>query len=71
MDTSRRFEMRTMRSTSMRRLRPDNEMISTQAPWWRGQPRRRAGGKGLMKYCVDAIHRGEVSHLREKHTGAQ
>src|SRR5258708_12467500 len=37
----------------------------------RGGPDRRAGGKGLTEIlCVDAIHRGEVTHTREKHTGA-
>src|SRR4029077_4098806 len=36
----------------------------------RGGPDRRAGGKGLTEIlCVDAIHRGEVTHAREKHTG--
>src|ERR1700739_2964612 len=38
---------------------------------WRGGPDRRAGGKGLTEIlCVDAIHRGVVTHAREKHTGA-
>src|SRR6201981_1077307 len=37
----------------------------------RGRRDRRAGGKGLTEIlCVDAIHRGEVTHAREKHTGA-
>jgi hypothetical protein len=37
----------------------------------RGSRDRRANGKGLTDtFCVDAIHRGEVSHVREKHTGA-
>ena len=36
-----------------------------------GSRDRRAGEKGLTEiFCVDAIHRGEVSHVREKHTGA-
>src|ERR1700732_2927454 len=36
----------------------------------RGHRDRRAGGKGLTEIlCVDAIHRGEVIHAHEKHTG--
>src|SRR5499427_6505282 len=35
-------------------------------------PDRRASGKGLTKMlCVDAIHRAEVTHLREIHSGAR
>src|SRR6202034_1784677 len=38
----------------------------------RGHRDRRAGGKGLTEIlCVDAIHRGEVTHAREKHAGAR
>src|SRR5262249_21321212 len=38
----------------------------------RGHPDRRAGGKGLTEiFCVDAIHRAEVTHVREIHTGAR
>src|SRR6476659_4587729 len=38
----------------------------------RGHPDRRAGGKGLTEMlCVDAIHRHEVTHAREIHTGAR
>src|SRR5437588_1030421 len=42
--------------------------ISTQ----RGHPDRRAGGKGLTEMlCVDVIHRAEVTHTREIHSGAR
>src|SRR6185312_1315993 len=35
-----------------------------------GGPNRGAGGKGLTEILgVDAIHRGEVAHAREKHAG--
>src|SRR5579863_1166378 len=35
-----------------------------------GHRDRRAGGKGLSEIlCVDAIHRGEVTHARQIHTG--
>src|SRR5438094_4065426 len=38
----------------------------------RGHRDRRAGGKGLTEIlCVDAIHRDEVTHAREKHAGAR
>src|SRR6202451_2540413 len=38
----------------------------------RGHRDRRAGGKGLTEMlCVDAIHRAEVTHSREKHAGAR
>src|SRR5271170_619279 len=38
----------------------------------RGHRDRRAGGKGLTEMlCVDAIHRAEVTHAREKHAGAR
>src|SRR5438874_6497866 len=38
----------------------------------RGHPDRRAGGKGLTEMlCVDAIHRAEVTHVREIHSGAR
>src|SRR5438067_8051196 len=38
----------------------------------RGDPDRRAGGKGLTEMlCVDAIHRAEVTHVREIHSGAR
>src|SRR5437660_6353691 len=37
----------------------------------RSHPDRRAGGKGRTEVlCVDAIHRDEVTHPREKHAGA-
>src|ERR1700690_2109842 len=37
----------------------------------RGHRDRRAGGKGLTEIlCVDAIHRDEVTHARQIHTGA-
>src|SRR5262249_15930609 len=37
----------------------------------RSDPDRRAGGKGLSEVLgVDAIHRDEVTHAREKYTGA-
>src|SRR5215470_3055704 len=37
----------------------------------RSYPDRRAGGKGLTEVLgVDAIHRDEVTHAREKYTGA-
>src|SRR5262252_8601107 len=50
----------------------DNEVDLDAGPKrQRGGPDRRAGGKGLTEIlCIDAIHRGEVSHVREKHTGA-
>jgi len=36
----------------------------------RGHADRRAGGKGLTEIlCVDAIHRGVVTHVREIHAG--
>src|SRR4029077_6320883 len=38
----------------------------------RGHPDRRAGWKGLSEMlCVDAIHRAEVTHVREIHSGAR
>src|SRR6476620_5266862 len=38
----------------------------------RGHPDRRAGGKGLTEMlCVDVIHRAEVTHAREIHSGAR
>src|ERR1700728_197307 len=38
----------------------------------RGHRDRRASGKGLTEIlCVDAIHRDEVTHAREKHAGAR
>src|SRR6476620_10402965 len=38
----------------------------------RGHRDRRACGKGLTEIlCVDAIHRDEVTHAREIHTGAR
>src|SRR5271156_642194 len=38
----------------------------------RGHPDRRAGGKGLTEMlCIDAIHRAEVTHVREVHAGAR
>ena len=55
----------------MRRLKLDDEIDLDAGPKrQRGGPDRRAGGKGLTEIlCVDAIHRGEVTHAREKHTG--
>ena len=35
-----------------------------------GRANRRAGGKGLTEIPrVDAIHRGEITYARQKHTG--
>ena len=45
--------------------------LDARPKWQRGSRDRRAGGKGLTEiFCLDAIHGGEVSHVREKHTGA-
>src|ERR1700730_4469248 len=61
-----------MRSTSCVASNLDDEVDLNAGPKrQRGHPDRRAGRKGLTKIlCVDAIHRDEVTHAREKHTDA-
>src|ERR1043166_2002814 len=50
----------------------DDEVDLDAGPKWQcSHPDRRAGGKRLAEMlCVDPIHRSEVTHVREKHTGA-
>src|SRR6266446_7236567 len=62
-----------MRSTSCVTSSLDDEVDLNAGPKrQRGHADRRAGGKGLTEMlCVDAIHRAEVTHVREIHSGAR
>src|SRR5262252_9202788 len=53
-------------------LCPGDEVdLDASAERQRGGRDRRAGRKGLTEMlCVDAVHRGEVTHVLEKHTDA-
>src|SRR5277367_1565109 len=61
-----------MRSTSVASRLDDEVDLNASPQRQRGHRDRRAGGKGLTEIlCVDAIHRSEVTHVREIHAGAR